>query len=134
MNYLCDTNIISEVMKRQPHPVVETWVNQQALVRLSVITVEEIWWGLTYKDAHKQSAWFERFVELRCNVLPVTTAIAKRCGQLRGNFRRQGVVRTQADLLMAATALEHSLALMTRNTKDFEDCGVELFNPFLLGN
>jgi predicted nucleic acid-binding protein len=49
---------------------------------------------------------------------------------LRGEFRRGGKQRTQADMLIAATALEHNLALATRNAKDFEACGIPLVNPF----
>ena len=53
----------------------------------------------------KNVAWFEKFVQSRCEVLPVTTDIAKQCGILRGQFRLQGITRSQADLLIGATAL-----------------------------
>jgi predicted nucleic acid-binding protein len=62
--------------------------------------------------------------------LPITPAIARRCGLWRGEFRRRGLARTQADLLIAATAEDHQLTLATRNTADFEGCGLTLFNPF----
>jgi predicted nucleic acid-binding protein len=130
MNYLCDTNVLSEAMKRQPDPKVTQWLSVQELVYVSVITVEEIYFGLTYKEALKQREWFEKFLHFGCEVLPVGAAIAKRCGELRGNFRKRGVFRTQADLLIAATAYEHNLTLATRNTRDFEDCDIQLFNPF----
>lgn len=97
---------------------------------MSAVTVEEIYFGLTYKEAPKQREWFEKFLRFGCEVLPMTLAIAKYSGELRGRFRVQGVTRSQADLLIAATAHEHLLKLATRNTKDFENCGVELFNPF----
>ncbi|MDZ7289589.1 MAG: type II toxin-antitoxin system VapC family toxin [candidate division KSB1 bacterium] len=130
MNYLCDTNVLSEAMKRQPAPKVTQWLSAQELVYVSVITVEEIYCGLAYKETPKQREWFEKFLRFGSEVLPVTLAIAKRCGELRGNFRKKGVVRTQADLLIAATAYEHNLTLATRNTRDFEDCDIQLFNPF----
>jgi len=130
MKYLCDTNVISEAMKREPNPKVKQWLGTQELVYASVITVEEIHFGLAYKEAPKQREWFEKFLRLGSEVLPVTEAIAKRCGELRGNFRKKGVIRTQADLLIAATAYEHNLTLATRNTRDFEDCDIQLFNPF----
>ena len=97
---------------------------------MSVVSVEEIYYGLTYKDARKKWAWFENFVESRCEVLPVTIEIAKQSGIWRGQFRQQGITRSQADLLIGATALRHDLVLVTRNTKDFEGCGIKLFNPF----
>jgi predicted nucleic acid-binding protein len=130
MNYLCDTNILSEAMKRQPDPKVTQWLSVQELVYVSVITAEEIYFGLTYKEAPKQREWFEKFLRFGSEVLPVTLAIAKRCGELRGNFRKKGIIRTQADLLIAATAHEHNLMLATRNTRDFDDCGIQLLNPF----
>lgn len=51
MKYLCDTNVVSEAMKRLPDPKVKQWLSDQELVYLSVITVEEIYFGLAYKDA-----------------------------------------------------------------------------------
>ena len=57
--------------------------------------------------------------------------IARRSGLWRGEFRRQGIPRTQADLLIAATAEVHKLVLVTRNTRDFTGCGLQLFNPFV---
>jgi len=131
MRCLCDTNIVSEVMRREPHTSVVEWLSGQAEVFLSVVTLEEIHCGLAYKDARRQYAWFERFVELRCQVLPVTVRITKRCGILRGQLRRKGTVRTQADLLIAATCLDHDLVLATRNERDFDDCGIALLNPFV---
>ncbi len=130
MEFLCDTNIISEIMKRSPNPAVRKWINQQTLIYMSVISVEEIYAGLAYKDAYRQYEWFEKFIRLRCITLPVTDSIAERCGSLRGKFRQRGVIRTQADLLIASTAYEHHLVLATRNVYDFEECGIELFNPF----
>jgi len=130
MSSLCDTNSVSELMKSAPHPRVEEWFTHQELIFLSVVTVEEIYFGLTYKDARKKRAWFDNFVQYRCEVLAVTIDIAKQCGVLRGKFRQQGISRSQADLLIAATALLHNLMLVTRNTQDFEDCGIQLFNPF----
>jgi len=55
---------------------------------------------------------------------------AKQAGDLRGTLQRQGKTRTQADILIAVAALEHHLVLVTRNEKDFEDCGIKLLNPF----
>jgi len=130
MNSLCDTNSVSELMKLVPNPMVEKWFSHQEIIFVSAITVEEIYFGLSYKDARQKWVWFEKFVQSRCKVLPVTTEIAKQCGILRGQFRKKGISRSQADLLIAATALQHHLVLVTRNTRDFQDCGIQLFNPF----
>ncbi len=69
-------------------------------------------------------------IKLRGKVIPITADIAARCGELRGQFRQRGITRTQADLLIAATAFQHGLTLATRNLPDFKDTGVRLFNPF----
>jgi predicted nucleic acid-binding protein len=58
MIFLCDTNIISEVMKRSPNPAVRQWIGTQDMIYASVITVEEIYCGLVYKDARRQYEWF----------------------------------------------------------------------------
>jgi len=76
MIYLCDTNIISEGMKRIPDLRVKQWLSDQQTVCLSVITVEEIYNGLAYKSAQKQLEWFEKFLRFRAEVLPITFAIA----------------------------------------------------------
>ncbi|MBF0103310.1 MAG: PIN domain-containing protein [Desulfobacterales bacterium] len=92
--FLCDTNIISEVMKRIPDDRVKQWLISQDMLYLSVITLEEIYFGLTYKDARKQYEWFEKFIQLRCEILPITNSTAKRCGILRAKFRQKGIART----------------------------------------
>ncbi|MEM7132401.1 MAG: type II toxin-antitoxin system VapC family toxin [Chloroflexota bacterium] len=130
MNFLCDTNVVSEIMKRSPNADVRQWLTERDEIFLSVITVEEIHCGLAYKDASKQLKWFEKFVQSRCHVMPITQSIAANCGSLRGQFRQNGITRTQADLLIAATAIEHSLVVATRNVQDFNGCGVQIFNPF----
>ncbi len=131
MNFLCDTNIISEVMKKLPNQAVKNWMKDREFLYLSVITVEEIYCGLAHKDARRQKEWFEKFVEFRCEVLPITTAVASRCGVMRGEFRRQGIIRTQADVLIASTAYEYGLTIVTRNTDDFKGCNIQMLNPFI---
>lgn len=130
MKWLCDTNVISEAMKPKGDKIVEKWLYKKNLIFLSVINVEEIFCGLAAKNAQRQMAWFEEFIENHCEVLPITHTIAKRAGTLRGDLRRRGEIRTQADLLIASTALEYDLILATRNEKDFTQCGLVVFNPF----
>ncbi|MGF1675090.1 MAG: PIN domain-containing protein [Rivularia sp. (in: cyanobacteria)] len=66
----------------------------------------------------------------QCQVIPISLEIAKDAGELRGYLKTQGKPRTQADILIAATAKIHQLTLVTRNTKDFEECDISILNPF----
>ena len=128
--YLCDTNIISELACPVPNDGVVTWAETVVAIHLSVITVEEIYFGLAWKPRPRIRAWFETFLDTRCTLLAVTVDIAKRCGTLRGELQARGKIRSQADMLLAATAQLHQLTLVTRNIRDFEDCAIPLLNPF----
>lgn len=130
MNYLCDTNVLSETIKPAGDGRVVIWIKRLDVIFLSVINVEEVFYGLAHKNAQKQMTWFEKFIELRCEILPVTERISRRAGILRGEFRRDGIVRAQANLLIAATVADQDLIHATRNEKDFQKCGVMAHNPF----
>ncbi len=130
IQHLCDTNIISELIKQQPDSGVIEWASTVNVVGLSIITVEELYYGLSKKPNAKIEKYIEKFLAEHTEILPVTSSIAKKAGILRGQFQKKGATRTQADMLIAATALEHSLTIVTRNIRDFEGCGVALLNPF----
>lgn len=127
---LCDTNIISELARPRPNSGVQAWASTISSIALSVISVEEIFYGLAWKPHPRIRAWFDEFLDNRCTILPVTAAVAKRCGHLRGELQAKGQTRTQADILIAATAQVHQLTLVTRNVNDFTDCHIPLLNPF----
>lgn len=127
---LVDTNVISELMRPAPNPKVSAWAATQASFDLSVISVEEVLYGLALRRSARLQRWFDDFVSDHCQVLPVTLRIARRAGELRAALAARGHPRTQADLLIAATAAEHALVIATRNERDFTDCGVRVLNPF----
>jgi toxin FitB len=129
-SFLCDTNVISELMRPRPQPVVRQWLETQEGILISILTLEELYLGLHRKDLPKKQAWLDRFVAARCEVLPVDMRIALRAGEMRGHFAKQGQTRTQADLLIAATAWANDSILVTLNPRDFEGTHVPLFNPF----
>ncbi len=130
---LADTNIVSELMRRLPHAGVMRWAESldrlQRPIQISALTVDEIMFGLRRKPDPAKSAWFERFLELNL-VLPATTEVARRAGQMRAEFSLKGSAREQADMLIAATAQVHALTLVTRNVRDFDGCGITVLNPF----
>jgi hypothetical protein len=128
---LIDTNIISELSRRQPDPAVLGWAAGVSEFRISAISLEEIAFGLAWRPNPRIQDWIDGFFA-RHGALPVTPEIARRAGALRGRLAAQGSPRTQADMLIAATALVHGLNLVTRNTRDFAGCGLPLLNPFSL--
>jgi toxin FitB len=130
MTFLCDTNIISELVRPRPDPHVIAWSSNLTVIFLSVITVEEINYGLSAKPNSRIKSWFEEFLENNCQILPITEAIATQAGKWRGDLQTQGKTRTQADMLIAATAKIHQLSLVTRNIRDFEGCEINVVNPF----
>ncbi len=127
--HLVDTNVISELMRPRPAPGVLAWFGGLADAAVSVITVEEIGFGLVLRPNVRMEKAFDGFLRA-CVVWPVTEGIARRSATIRALLRAMGHVRHQADMLIAATAAEHGVVLATRNVRDFEGCGVRVVNPF----
>jgi predicted nucleic acid-binding protein len=132
MKFLCDTNIISELARPQPNSGVLQWSADVSSITLSVITLEEISYGLTSRPNTRIQAWFGQFLDSYCQIIPITPEIALLTGKMRGKLRNQGKTRSQADMLIAATAQIYQLTLVTRNTRDFKDCDILLLNPFIV--
>lgn len=128
---LIDTNVVAELCRRRPAPAVERWAaGTTTPFGVSVVTIEEIRFGLACKPNLRIEAWLDRFFHDGCEIFPVTESVARRAGTLRGQLRALGKPRTQADMFIAATAQVHQLAVATRNVRDFRDCGLRLVNPF----
>ncbi len=130
MTYLVDTNVLSEITRRAPSDRVVAWLSEVETVSVSVISLEEVYFGLALRPNARIQRIFERYLETYCRVLDVTGAIAKHAGLLRGQLGRRGAVRAQPDMLIAATAAAHGLTLATRNVRDFAGCSVALHDPF----
>jgi len=137
VNYLIDTNIISEVRKgRQCDPNVANWYDkiEDASLYLSVLVMGEIRKGIERvrpKDNAQANAienWLvavdKAFGE---RILPVDRAVANEWGRLNA-IRPLPVI----DGLLAATAKIHRMTMVTRNTADIADLGVRVLNPFEL--
>ncbi|MGZ8250050.1 PIN domain-containing protein [Methylomagnum sp.] len=129
MLYLVDTNIISELARPAPNPDVVRWAGSVERHGISVVSLEEIWFGIARRPSVRLHVWLKGYLG-RHEIFPVTEAIAQQAGELRGGFSKRGIARSQADMLIAATAKIHGLTLVTRNVRDFEGCEIGLLNPF----
>ena len=136
--FLLDTNIPSEIIRKQPDPRVSAWVfaQEEAALHLSVVTIGELRRGLTILPESRRRAQLEEWMDndliplFSGRILPVTQAIADRWGRLSGQRHLAGRPLSMADGLIAATAVEHGLTLVTRNVKDYDDLGVTIFSPW----
>jgi toxin FitB len=136
--YLLDTNVPSEFSRDRPDPRVVAWLKAQppTMLYLSAVTIGEIRKGLVVLPQGRRrielEAWFhsDLLVWFRNRILPVTDSIADRWGVLEGQCQLKGTPLNTADGMIAATALEHNLTLVTRNMKDFAGLDVVLLNPW----
>ncbi|HEX2224604.1 MAG TPA: type II toxin-antitoxin system VapC family toxin [Thermoanaerobaculia bacterium] len=129
-SFLADTNVLSELVRKRPDPGVLEWAQEIKVVAISTVTVEEVYFGLSWRPNPRIQLWLEEFFGRQCEILPVTPEIARRSGEIRGQLQARGQTRSAMDMIIAATAQEHRLTLVTRNVRDFLDCGVPLLNPF----
>ncbi|WP_199340984.1 type II toxin-antitoxin system VapC family toxin [Nostoc spongiaeforme] len=90
MSSLCDTNIISELTHSLPNPGVIAWSGTVTSINLSVITIEEIYYGMTAKPNAKIQNWFENFLTNHCQIITISSEIAQCAGELRSWLRTQG--------------------------------------------
>ncbi len=103
---------------------------------MSVVSVGEIRKGFTLLPQSKRrmqlEEWFEFYLlPLFGNrILPVSRAIGDRWGVISAECQLRGTPLNTADGLIAATALEHDLTIVTRNVKDFASLGVDILNPW----
>lgn len=118
---LLDTDMLNEVLKQRNAVVVHHATNYLTLhsqFAISSMTRYELLRGLKEKAANVQLARFDMFCQ-NTLVLPITDAILDRAADLWVAARKIGQAGRDADLIIAATALEHSLELVSGNTKDY---------------
>ncbi len=132
--YLIDTVVFSELFKRRRNPGFLIWLSDKSeeLFFLSTVTIGEIERGIERQRRHDRAfaeallAWLDLSIEIYADrILPVTTAVARHWGRLSSRVGHDG-----ADLMIAATALEHGLTVVTRNVTHFAPTGVRIENPF----
>jgi len=132
--YLIDAVVLSELRKRERSAGIVRWLRDKTVdaLFLSAITIGEIERSVLRQQAKNPvfaealGAWLARTVETYGDrILSVDTRVARRWGQLSARIGHGG-----ADLLIAATALEHGLTVVTRNVRHFLPTGVPVEDPF----
>ena len=132
--FLLDTDVLSALRRRDRHPTVARWIEAQrtADLHLSAVTVNEVERGIVRQQrrdpgfADELARWLDRVLTWYGDrVLAVDVPVARRWGRLSG-----AIGHDNADLAIAATALEHGLTMVTRNERHFAPTGVSILNPF----
>ena len=134
VKYLLDTDVLSALRGPDRHAAPALWLESQreSDLYLSVMTLGEVERGIARQlprdpgFARELARWAERIQTWFADrILPVDVATARRWGRLSASLGNEN-----ADLLIAATAMEHGLTVATRNVQVFEPTGVPVFNPF----
>ena len=138
MRYLLDTNVVSELIAREPNPRVVRWVDDLDPhgVYLSVVTVGELQKGIEkLPDSRRKTdlrGWLEGDLLVRFDgrmlVLDVGAMLA--WGAMMGRLEHAGRPLPAMNSIIAALALHHDCTLATRNEADFEGTGVRVANPW----
>jgi toxin FitB len=135
MSFLLDTDILSAIRRKQRDQNLEKWLHSinSLDVYISVVTIGEVERGITQQRrnnpefAEDLQRWLDTILHrYQQRILPLSISIAQRWGRLSGELGHNS-----ADLMIAATALEHNLIVATRNTRHFEPTQVGLINPYL---
>ena len=133
-----DTNVISELMKSEPHPAVFAWVAAQPPSSLytTSITCAEILYGIrALPEGKRRTALADAAAmmfdeDLGGRILPFTALAASLYSEIVTSRRQAGVPIEAFDALIAATAAAAGAAIATRDVGGFDGCGPEIINPW----
>jgi toxin FitB len=136
--YLLDTNCVSEAVRLRPEPRVMSWLEtaDESLLYLSVLTLGEIRKGLAFLPQSRRrtllESWLDAELQARfaARILSIDAAVADRWGMLTAAAKKKGRGLSTIDGLLAATAIQHNLTIVSRNDSDFAGIQVPVFNPW----
>jgi predicted nucleic acid-binding protein len=138
MNFLLDTNVISEPTKQRPNQGLMAWlasVNEDS-VFLSVVTITELRYGIERlapgKRRRNLDDWLRDDLATRFwgRILPIDFDIADTAGRLVARSESMGRTMEPREAFIAATADVHGLTLVTRNAPDFEATVTDILTPW----
>ena len=134
MRYLVDANVLSEPTKPAPDRTVVDWLsaNERDLVVDSIVLGELLIGVLALPAGRKRTQleqWFQE-VARTIDCLPWDAAVSRRWARLVVEMRKKGRALPVLDGMIAASALEQGLTVVTRNARDFRKTGVKVLDPF----
>lgn len=138
MNFLLDTNVVSEWMKPRPNLGVMEWLEtaDEDRLFLSVATLGELRYGIERLAKGQRRAQLEEWLETELvdrfegRVLIINDTVAATWGKVLAKADATGKPMGTMDGFIAATALMHGMSIVTRNEIDFAEAGVATFNPW----
>ncbi len=140
MNYLFDTNVLSELTTKDPNANVVAWVESidQENIFLSVVAIGELKKGIEKLPGSRKKkdllSWLENdlLIRFRERIIPLDLPVMLVWGTMVAELDKAGTPLPAIDSLLAASASQRGLTLVTRNTKDFEPAGIPLINPWIV--
>lgn len=138
MKYLLDTCLVSELVKPKPNNSVIKWLNScnENDLFLSVITIGEIQKVISkVSDLNLKSKlenWLNNDLRERFKnrIINIDESISVEWGNIQGVSEKKGIKLPAIDSLIASTVIVYNLTLVTRNTDDFKNTGISIFNPW----
>jgi len=127
---LLDTDTLSYFFKKEKDVVdkVDKYLQEFGYVNISVVTYYEVMNGLLYKDARRQLEKFETFISLN-TIIPLSENIARKSAEIYAELRKTGKSIGHNDILIAGTAIENDMVLITNNANHFNRiAGLEIEN------
>jgi predicted nucleic acid-binding protein len=139
MNYLLDTCVVSEYVKKQPNQTVIQWLDQQdeETLFISIITIAELKKEIikiknTQPERYqKLTIWLQKIEQrFKERILPLSNQILDIWAVICGESEAIGKKLPIMDSLIAATASQHKLTIVTRNISDFNFTTIQVFSPW----
>lgn len=133
---ILDTNVVSELLRPRPSPVVTQWVDAQPQPFTTAITIQECFYGVELLEstgrARELAARLEGILDdfFPRRILPYSAIAARHTAVVIAHRRRIGRPISTTDAQIAGIAFEHGATLATRNTRDFVGMRLDLANPW----